>query len=406
MSPRRWIVSQIGAREHYAVPRALHRWNRLGQLYTDVWCSIGQALLRKGPSPLPSLANRYHSALPSGKVTAYPFWAVRQRLRWWGQGDMSGEARFEHHRRVGASFGKRVRRHLEQSALAPEDSVFFGYDTGSREVLEYLADTNALTLVDQIDPGPVHKEIVQAEMERWPGWAAEDVVRYAPYEDRRRAEWELASAVVVNSEWSKEALIDEGVSPEKIHVVPLAYEPSTELVTPDPVPSDRPLRVLWLGTVSVNKGIQYLIEAARMLAGHPITVTVVGPIRIQDEAVRSAPSSVEFKGRVPRDKTSEYYRWADVFVLPTVSDGFALTQLEAMAHGLPVIATPNCGRVVHDGQDGFLVPARDAEALADAIVTLSDNRDRIQSMARRALSTAQEYTINRVADELISIVEA
>jgi glycosyltransferase involved in cell wall biosynthesis len=108
---------------------------------------------------------------------------------------------------------------------------------------------------------------------------------------------------------------------------------------------------------------------------------------------------------VPRDKTSEYYRWADVFVLPTVSDGFALTQLEAMAHGLPVIATPNCGRVVNDGEDGFLVPARDAEALADAIATLSDDRDRIQNMARRALSTAQEYTINRVADELTSIVE-
>jgi glycosyltransferase involved in cell wall biosynthesis len=318
---------------------------------------------------------------------------------------MSGKARFEHHRRVGSSFGKRVRRHLEQSPIAPEDSVFFGYDTGSREVLEYLADTNALTLVDQIDPGPVHKEIVQEEMERWPGWAAEDVVRYAPYEERRRAEWELASAVVVNSEWSREALVEQDVPPEKIHVVPLAYEPSTELVTPDPVPNDRPLRVLWLGTVSVSKGIQYLIEAARMLSGHPITVTVVGPLRIQDEAVRSVPSSVEFKGRVPRDKTSEYYRWADVFVLPTVSDGFALTQLEAMAHGLPVIATPNCGRVVHDGQDGFLVPARDAEALADAIATLSDDRGRIQKMARRALSTAQEYTINRVADELMSIVE-
>jgi glycosyltransferase involved in cell wall biosynthesis len=318
---------------------------------------------------------------------------------------MSGEARFEHHRRVGASFGQRVRRGLEQSELVPAESVFFGYDTGSLEVLEHLADTKAVTLVDQIDPGPVHKEIVQEEMERWPGWAAEDIVRYAPYEDRRRAEWELASTVVVNSEWSKEALIDEDVSPEKIHVVPLAYEPSTKPVAPDPVPSDRPLRVLWLGTVSVSKGIQYLVEAARLLSAHPVTVTVVGPLRIQDEAIRSVPSAVEFRGRVPRDKTSKYYRWADVFVLPTVSDGFALTQLEAMAHGLPVIATPNCGRIVQDGEDGFLVPARDAEALANAIVTLSDDRGRIQNMARRALSTAQEYTINRVADELMSIVE-
>jgi glycosyltransferase involved in cell wall biosynthesis len=163
--------------------------------------------------------------------------------------------------------------------------------------------------------------------------------------------------------------------------------------------------VLWLGTVSVSKGIQYLVEAARMLAGHPITVSVVGPLRIRDEVVRSAPPSVTFEGPVPRNKTDDYYRWADVFVLPTVSDGFALTQLEAMAHGLPVIATPNCGRVVSDGQDGFLVPARDAEALADALAILSDDRDRILDMAHKALSTAQEYTINRVADELTSIAE-
>jgi glycosyltransferase involved in cell wall biosynthesis len=76
-----------------------------------------------------------------------------------------------------------------------------------------------------------------------------------------------------------------------------------------------------------------------------------------------------------------------------------------MAYGLPVIVTPNCGRVVTDGQDGFLVPPRDPEAIAEIISRLIENRDRIRLMSKRALKTVQQFSIDRVANELISIVE-
>jgi len=67
---------------------------------------------------------------------------------------------------------------------------------------------------------------------------------------------------------------------------------------------------------------------------------------ITPQAVATAPANVEFRGRVTRDRATREYLVADAFVLPTLSDGFAITQLEAMAHGLPVIVTPNCGAVV------------------------------------------------------------
>jgi len=60
---------------------------------------------------------------------------------------------------------------------------------------------------------------------------------------------------------------------------------------------------------------------------------------------------------------SDWYRSADVFVLPTLSDGFAITQIEAMSHGLPVIATPNCASVVENGVDGLWCPQKTAEHL-------------------------------------------
>jgi len=83
-----------------------------------------------------------------------------------------------------------------------------------------------------------------------------------------------------------------------------------------------------------------LIEAARLLTHEDVRFDIVGPIGISRDAVASAPSNMRFHGRVSRDQAADWYRQSDVFVLPTISDGFALTQLEAMAHGLPVIATP------------------------------------------------------------------
>src|SRR5262249_11469196 len=139
----------------------------------------------------------------------------------------------------------------------------------------------------------------------------------------------------------------------------------------------RPLVVLWLGSVILRKGIQYLIQAARRLADRTIRFVVAGPPGITPQAVSTAPANVEFRGRVTRDRATHEYFAADIFVLPTLSDGFAITQIEAMAHGLPVITTPNCGAVVDHGRDGLIVPAGDAEALAAALAALDDDRGRV-----------------------------
>src|SRR3954465_13092281 len=76
-----WIVTQIGSREHYAVPRAFLRRGMLLGLYTDAWCKFGRGLLSKGPSALRGLAGRYHPEIPSKSVTAFTFQAVRDQLR-------------------------------------------------------------------------------------------------------------------------------------------------------------------------------------------------------------------------------------------------------------------------------------------------------------------------------------
>nr|WP_272505064.1 glycosyltransferase family 4 protein [Salinibacter ruber] len=169
---------------------------------------------------------------------------------------------------------------------------------------------------------------------------------------------------------------------------------------------DGPLRVLWLGRVNLRKGIQYLVEAAGEMEDDLLQFDVVGPLKITEEVVDQAPSNMTFHGRVPRDEVSDYYRNADVFVLPTLSDGFAITQLEAMAHGLPVVTTPNCGRVVTDGEDGWIIPPRDSDVLAETLADCARHRAQLHQMAERAHATSKQYTLGRVADALRSIPPA
>jgi glycosyltransferase involved in cell wall biosynthesis len=86
-----------------------------------------------------------------------------------------------------------------------------------------------------------------------------------------------------------------------------------------------------------------------------------------------------------------------VFVLPTVSDGFAITQVEAMAQALPVITTPNCGEVVTPGIDGLIVPPFDGEALAAAISKLDQDRPLLKEMSYRALDKSAHFYLPRQA---------
>jgi glycosyltransferase involved in cell wall biosynthesis len=270
------------------------------------------------------------------------------------------------------------------------------------ETLSHLRERGIFTVLDQRDPGKPEEMLVQQEREKWPGW--EVITGQIPeeYYLRCAAEWQQASLLVAHSDWTKRAMVEQGADAEKIIVVPLVYESTT--VAQPRSQSSRPLTVLWVGTVSLRKGIQYLLGAARALEHRNVRFVIAGDIEISDKAVTSAPKNVSFIGRVVRDQIENVYRAADVFALPTISDGFALTQVEAMAHGLPVIATERCGQVVTDGIDGFITPIGDAEALASAIQTLDEDRSRLAEMSACAIAKSRQFSLQTYAERINAAV--
>ena len=125
-----------------------------------------------------------------------------------------------------------------------------------------------------------------------------------------------------------------------------------------------PLRVLFVGTLQLRKGIPYLLAARRQLRGNGVRIRLVGPSLLAPSVMRELRREMEVVGPVPRSRIGEHYAWADVVVLPTLSEGSANVVYEAMAAGLPVITTANAGSIIVDGESGVLIPIRDTEALA------------------------------------------
>jgi glycosyltransferase involved in cell wall biosynthesis len=305
---------------------------------------------------------------------------------------------------VGEEFARDTRRYLaRQVDLSGPPSLFFSYTSGALEALEFLEDRGVPRIVDQIDPARTEEEIVRKEEKKWTDWTVLPGRVPNVYFDRLTAEWKLASIVIVNSEWTRTGLIQQGVPPDKLRVLPLAYDAPETPGRPEARGHVR--TILWLGQVVLRKGIQHLIAAARLLTTERLRFVIAGPIGISTEAVRNAPTNMSFIGPITRDRTTEVYRSADVFVFPTLSDGFGVTQLEAMAHGLPVIATRNCGEVVEDGVNGLVVPARDPEALAKAIEEIAFDDRRLASMSAAALETSRRFSVQMLSERLRVILE-
>ncbi|MDB4259906.1 glycosyltransferase family 4 protein [Akkermansiaceae bacterium] len=396
-----WIVCQIGAREHYAIPRSLHRAGQLSWLLTDAWVPPGW-LLGKAPGA-PRLRDRWHDDLvdaevlaPTAKMLGDELKSKVKKRRGW-QAIMARNHLFQQE-------GLRL---LEKSgAWDGEAKTVFSYSYAALEIFREAKRRGWTTVLGQIDPGPRENELVEELRKEHPEWSeSKDAEPPSEYWEHWREECTLADRIVVNSAWSRSLLIETGVDAGKIEIIPLALEGPMEAdvtekfkIQNSKFTIENPLRVLFLGQAIVRKGIHDLVEAARMMPDGMWQIDVVGP---HGPLPDHLPECLRFHGGVPRSDVAKWYSDADVFVLPTHSDGFALTQLEAMAHGVPVIATPACGQVVIDGVNGWIVPPGDPEALADRIRWMLENRDQHPAMSEAAHMRAAEFTLDRVAEALV-----
>jgi glycosyltransferase involved in cell wall biosynthesis len=265
------------------------------------------------------------------------------------------------------------------------------------------------TVLGQIDAGPVGERSVArayaGDLRLCGDWKRPPAQYWADW----REECALADRIVVNSLWSQAALEEASIPASKIHVVPLAYEGPSEAAGfrrqyPKAFTMSRRLRVLFLGSVCLGKGVRPLFDAIRLLRSEAVEFWFVGALQAPIPAGLRDHPHVHWIGQVPRSETSKFYRNSDVFVFPTFSDGFGLTQLEAQAWKLPIITTKYCGDVVANGRNGWLLTEPTGATIAAAIRRCLKQPELLGEFAANAVQTEQ-FGLTQIGSKLVHIFD-
>lgn len=219
-------------------------------------------------------------------------------------------------------------------------------------------------------------------------------------------EYSEADFIFVLSSYVEKTFLERGVPAKKLVKVPSGID----LGPFRPVPKqDKIFRVIFCGAIQNKKGVHYLLEAFGRLNLPNSELWLIGKVfEDMGPVLRKYAGMYRLLGSLPNSDLARYYSQGSVFVLPSLEEGLAKVMLEAMACGLPVVATTNTGGadVVREGLDGYIVPIRDAAALRERIACLYENPEHRLAMGQNAIARVHaEFTIEKYFERLIGALE-
>ena len=393
------VVVHAGARDAYQLALALSDVGLLQAFVTDLFWpsdrSWANAVARYLPPGL-------HQLLQRRSAPGLPFKLVRLRL-------LEGlrvllldkaprvplEIRRSSTRALDASLGRTAGRLARRTRAGLISYSYTGFDA--------MEAYQAPAMLFQVHPHPATvRRILQEELSAHPDCAAslmqewelallEDDFRHLVEEPR------MAAHILVASSFTRNSLVEHGVLPQRITVVP--YGVDTERFKPAPSAlgkseSDDLLRLLFVGRINQRKGVKYLLGALRLLGPNLVHVTVCG--RVVDDLSLFGPfrDQINIRPSVSEEDLVCAYQQADLFVFPSVAEGFAQVLLESLACGLPILTTTHTAGpdLITDGIEGFIVEPRRPDLLAERIAWAAAHRSELAAMSLAARTCAERFT--------------
>lgn len=237
------------------------------------------------------------------------------------------------------------------------------------------------------------RQIQEEEAQLQPEWSATltAVCDSAEKLARKDEELLLADVVFVASSFTQRTLQLATNLTAPVVVIPYGSPPLH--LAHRPTSRQEKLRVLFVGSLGQRKGTSYLLDAVAQL-GDRVELTLIGQPTGPCRPLTQALNTYRWIASLPHAEVLEEMRRHDVFVFPSLFEGFGLVILEAMSQGLPVITTPNTAGpdIISDGKDGFIVPIRSAQAIAQKLELLINNRDLLEQLSQAAQHKAATFT--------------
>jgi glycosyltransferase involved in cell wall biosynthesis len=403
------VVHPTGNQNLRQVLQALEETNQLGTFHTTLGFSSPSWTSRL-PGPLRTECVRRTYDLPAERLHARPrrelARLVAQRLGWHA---------LTHHETGWASVDQVYRSldvHVARSLsgrAAESVTAVYGYEDGCLETFRAAKQLGLRRIYDlPIAYWQVVQKLLEEEKERLPEWEPTLVGTRdsAAKLQRKTEELSLAHVVVCPSLFVLRSLPVDVQKNRACIVAEFGSPVVSKEVPPRAASAKNKLRVLFAGSMTQRKGLADVFAAMKLLKRQDVELIVMGSPLASMEFYRSQYADFTYLSTRPHREVLELMRGCDVLVLPSLAEGRALVQQEAMANGLPLIITENTGGedLIVEGETGFLVPIRNPRVIAEKIAWLADHPAARPEMRTAAIRKAAEYPWQRYRDRIAAAV--
>lgn len=248
------------------------------------------------------------------------------------------------------------------------------------------------------------RRLLAEEAERYPEWEPTLESTREPEEKlfRKDEELRLADRITCPSQFVLDSIPLEIRQKKPCQISPFG-SPPCEPVDFERSPKNETLKLLFVGSMSQRKGLADLFEAMKLLKGEPISLSILGQPSMPMEFYRKQFAEFEYFPPCSNQKVRKIMKAHYALVLPSIVEGRALVQQEALSSGLPIIVTPNAGGedLVEEGITGHLVPIRSPEKIARAIRTMIENKNPKEEIRALSRKKATQYTWVNYAQSVI-----
>lgn len=400
----RWVVVHDSERDHYEIPIALAEIGVLERFVTDWYTPLDKPFWQRVANTRAAkftfgISKRYRPELPScltadNKLGFAAGYLGHKLLRRSFLNDVVGG----HTGRVAASIANRHGSHLLAASYCAA-TAFEKLRPGLRRVLF------------QVHPHPRFlRALYQAKMENDADYAGLNNEDETSVSEVELTKWEqeskLADQILCASNFTRRSLVESGIAAEKISVVP--YGVHSEMFQYGQPPGDGPLTVLYVGQKVARKGLRTLLRVWRQLQPANARLVLAGG-HVRDESVlHGFEGSFTETPRISNSELVRLFQQADIFVLPSLAEGFGHVYLEALSCGVPIVCTENTGAadIIRNGESGWLIPAGDAVALADCLSWALAHRRQLREMREAARAVAEKYSWSRFREGIREVLLA
>jgi alpha-maltose-1-phosphate synthase len=395
------LLAHPGTQHSFRLAQQLERQNCLGRFLTGLAFVPGDLL----EFFFQCLGSKYERAAANRRLEGVPVAKLKTQLLV----ELAALLKLRSGQDFQGTFLRRnlvFQRNVSERDLVDCDIVI-GFNTSSWILADRAMKLGRPFVLDQTIGHPLsYQKVCQTLRREFPDWSDGLPPSLPEMLAAEKAEHESARQIIAASSFTRRTLIENGVAEDKIVINPYGVDVAAFSPVPRPNPS-RPLRFLFLGSLIPRKGVPLLLKVWNSISPQEAELWMVGNIHESLRPLITPARGLRLMGRIPHRELPGLLQQCDILVFPSYFEGYGLVLLEAMAAGLPIIATDATGApdLITSGVEGFVVGAGNEEELLASMRKFIDSPGDLHCMSQAARRCAERYSWDAYGDRWFEILQ-